>query len=172
MSRRRATIREAARAGLALGLLFGGGAFLVLLTFMGLDYRSTRDVPTEQARIVSVEPSGTRVSCGRTSARGVRTTFRSETAPDGLPAEFSVVECPGAVESVGDRVPVRRTGTTEDDITLDPIESRSDWLVMAVTGGVVCAFIAATVGVVRELWSAWRSRRRRARRHAKLEQAD
>lgn len=167
MSGRRSDIREAVRGGLAVGLMFGVGAFLVLLTFMGLDYRSTRDVPTEQATVISMERVETKVSCGRSftaETPGVRTVFRSDAPPVGLPAEFAVVQCPGATQDVGDRVPVRRTGTAEDDITLEPIESVTDWLLMATVGGIACTIIAAAICLTRELWSVRRSRLRRARR--------
>lgn len=172
MSRRRADLREAVDGGLKFGLLFGGGAFLLVLLLTGLDYWSTRDAPTEQATVISVEQTDAEIVCGRRSftpdTPGLRTVMRSETPPADLPVEFSVLQCPAEAESVGNVVPVRRTGEDEDNITLYPIESPSDWFGMSLAIGAMAAVSMAACGVVRELWSVRRSRLRRARRRQNL----
>jgi hypothetical protein len=152
-----------------VGLLFGLGAFAVAAVFMGIDYLAVRDHPTEHAVVVSVAPSGTQETCGRAltpNTPGERTTYRSSDPPPGLPAEFSVTHCPDWDDHPGDAVTVRRTGTGQDDVYVEPIESVSQWLGTAAAVGVATAVIAAVVAVVKEAWSVHRSTRRRRAWHA------
>lgn len=159
--------RSLASAALAVGVLFGLGAFAVGAVFMGFDYFSVRGSPTEHALVVSVGPSGTKESCGPRSltsdTAGERTTYRSANPPVGLPADFSVNHCPDWDDKPGEVVTVRRTGVTQDDIYLHPIESASDWLGMAGVVGAVTAVIVVPAAWAKEAWGVHRAQRRRLR---------
>jgi hypothetical protein len=158
-------------AALGAALLFGVGAFVVMGIFMGLDYFSTRDDPTELATVVSIEPSGTKERCGpkalSPNTPGERTTYRSDDPPQGLPAEFGVNHCPNEGYEVGDVVPVRRSGPAEDDITVEPIESAGQWLGMAAGVAVMAGIAAGGYTAVKEAWGAFRRERRKRRRAAR-----
>jgi hypothetical protein len=163
-------------AALGAALLFGVGAFVVLGIFMGLDYFSTRDDPTELATVVSIEPSGTMERCGPKALSpdtpGERTTYRSDGPPQGLPAEFGVNHCPNEGYEVGDVVPVRRSGPAEDDITVEPIESAGQWLGMAAGIAVVAAVAAGGYTAVKEAWQVGRRQRKKRRRAARAAASD
>jgi len=94
---------------------------------------------------------------------GVRTRFRSLDPPKGLPTEFSHVSCPDE-QAPGEVVSVRRTGTDEDDVHLEPIESVGQWLGMAGIVGGVAGVIAALLVGIKEAWAARRFQRRMDRR--------
>lgn len=156
------------------GLLWGLGAFVVIGAFMGLDYFSVRDAPTERVTIVSVEPSGTQEVCGRRAfspdTPGERTTYRSASPAPGLPAEFTITHCPWE-ETPGDTVSVRRTGTTADEFHPDPIETPGQWLGMAGTVGLFTAAGMMFVGLCNGVWEV-RTERRAQRRRLEREQSD
>lgn len=151
-----------------MGLLFGAVAFAIAAVFMGIDFFSVRHAPTERAVVVSVGPSGTMELCGYRALSpdtpGERTTYRSADPPAGLPQEFSVNHCPDWDDSPGDVVSVRRTGTSQDDIYLEPIESAGQWLGMAGVVGLATTAIAAVLVGAKEAWGV-RTAQRRARRH-------
>lgn len=150
----------------AAAVLFGLGAFAIAAVFMGLDYFAVRGHPTEHAVVVSVEPSGTKEVCGRSltaATPGERTTYRSQDAPTGLPVEFAVNHCPGQDDRPGDLVTVRRTGTGQDDVYVEPIESAGQWLGMSSIVGLVTAVLAGAGVGLKESWDAYRGQRRRAR---------
>jgi hypothetical protein len=159
--------RGLASATLAAGALFGLGAFAVAAVFMGFDYFTVRGTPTEHALVVSLGPSGTKESCGPRSltsdTAGERTTYRSANPPVGLPADFSVNHCPDWDDTPGEVVTLRRTGASQDDIYLHPIESASDWLGMAGVVGAVTAVIVVPAAWTKEAWRVHRAQRRRLR---------
>ena len=157
-----------AAVSVGAGLLFGLGAFVVSALLMGFDYFAVRDSPTEHAVVLSVTPSGTEETCGRAitpNTPGERTTYRSSDPPRGLPAEFSVTHCPDWDDHPGDTVTVRRTGTSQDDVYVDPIETAGQWLGMAALVGAGTALICALGVAVKEAWGIHRSERRRQARN-------
>lgn len=159
--------RGVASAALAAGALFGLGAFAVAAIFMGLDYVSVRGTSTEQARVVSVGPSGTKETCGpralSSDTAGERTSYHSTNPPVGLPAEFSVNHCPDWDDTPGEVVTVRRTGLSQDDIYLDPIESAWQWLGMAGVVGAATAVIVVPAAWTKDAWGVHRAQRKRLR---------
>ncbi|GAA2166863.1 hypothetical protein [Pedococcus bigeumensis] len=160
--------RGLASASMAMGLLFGLGAFLIAAVFMGFDYFAVRDKPTERAVVISQGPSGTKETCGPRALTpdtpGEQTTYRSTDPPTGLPAEFRINHCPDWDDHPGDLVEVRRTGLGQDDIYIDPIESAGQWLGMAGIVGLVTTVIAAVLACVKEAWGVHRAQRRIRRR--------
>jgi hypothetical protein len=132
---------------------------------MGLDYASVRGTPTEHALVVSVGPSGTEETCGPRSlspdTAGERTMYRSTNPPVGLLAEFSVNHCPDWDDTPGEVVRVRRTGVSQDDIYLDPIESAWQWLGMAGVLGAGAAVIVVPAAWAKEAWGVHRAQRKR-----------
>jgi hypothetical protein len=163
-------------AALGVGALFGIGAFVIAAIFMGLDYFSVRDVSTEHAVVVAVGPSGTKETCGPKAlwpdTPGERTTYRSADPPPGLPAEFTWSHCPGLGDELGAEVIVRRAGTTEDDVYVDPIESAGQWLGMAAIVGVATFVIAGLLAGIRETWGAYRTLRKIRVRHLDADEED
>lgn len=158
-------------AALVVGALWGVGVLLVAAFFLGLDYFAVRGATTEHAVVVSVAPSGTKETCGVKAlfpdTPGERTTYRSSDPPRGLPAEFTQTHCPDDGDELGARVLVRRTGTGEDDVYVEPIESAAEWLGASGLAGVAAFVIAAVLGGAKEAWSAHRSVRRIRRRAAR-----
>ena len=153
---------------MAAGVLFGLGVFVVAAVFMGFDYVAVRDKPTEHAVVISQGPSGTRETCGPRALSpdtpGEQTTYRSADPPDGLPAEFRINHCPDWDDHPGDVVEVRRTGLTQDDIYIDPIQSAGQWLGMAGIAGAATTVIVAVLTFVKEAWGIHRAQRRIRRR--------
>lgn len=147
-----------------MGLLFGLAAFALAAVFMGIDYFSVRDTPTERAVVVSVEPSGTKETCGYRALTpdtpGERTTYRSTDPQAGLPEQFALNHCPDWDDKLGDVVTVRRTGTAQDDIYIDPIESSGQWIGMAGIVGIATTLIATVLAAFKEVWGVRRSQRR------------
>lgn len=165
--------RGLASASIAMGLLFGVAAFAIAAVFMGIDYFAVRGKPTEHAVVIAVGPSGTQEVCGPRAISpdtpGERTTYRSTDPPAGLPREFAVNHCPDAGDRQGDVVAVRRTGTGtgQDDVYLDPIETAGQWMGMAGVVGVAAAVIGAVMASVKEGWGVHRTQRRIRRREAR-----
>jgi len=156
------------------GLLWGLGVFILAGTFMGIDYFSVRNHPTEIVTIVSVEPSGTQEICGRAltpNTPGERTTYLSASPPDGLPAEFAITHCPWE-EAPGSTLQVRRTGTSADEFYPDPIESPSQWLGTAGTIGLGAAVAMMCVGLLNGVWEVRAERRAQRRRPGREESID
>lgn len=156
--------RGLASASVVAGLLFGLGAFVVAAVFMGIDFFAVHGKPTEHAVVISQGPSGTRETCGARALTpdtpGEQTTYRSTDPPSGLPAEFRINHCPDWDDHPGDVVAVRRTGLTQDDIYIDPIQSAGQWLGMAGIVGAATTLIVAILACVREAWGIHRAQRR------------
>ncbi len=126
------------------GLIFGVGAFLVLLTSMGLDYCSTRDAPTENVTVVSSSAPDTQDGsaapdrCDPIHPACARRFPRRHHQP-GLPAEFSIAQCPCGRRQSGDHPAVRRTGTSADDFASRSLRFRVQMdLHGSAFGGVAC----------------------------------
>ncbi|WP_143598291.1 hypothetical protein [Phycicoccus duodecadis] len=144
------------------------GAFVVAAALMGLDYVAVHDRPTERVIVISQGPSGTTEACGPRGlipdTPGEQTTYRSADPPPGLPAEFRVNHCPDWEDNIGDVVQVRRTGLTQDDIYLDPIQSVGQWLAMAGLVGAATAVAVSIFAGLKEGLGTYRAQRRVRRR--------
>lgn len=143
------------------GLLFGLGAFIAAAALMGIDYFAVHDRPTERVTVISQGPSGTTEACGPRGlipdTPGEQTTYRSADPPPGLPAEFRVNHCPDWDDKIGDVVQARRTGLTQDDIYLDPIQSAGRWLGMAGLVGAATTVIVSVFAGLKEALGTYRA---------------
>lgn len=146
----RSWTRAELRDGVFYAVLAAGGTLLIVGPLSGADYLAARGLPREQAQVVAVTPSGTRVACGRSifpDADGYEYRYRVTNPRPGLPEEYTVLDCPDFRE-IGDSDTIARSGPTSDDVQLHPPTSAAEaagvaLLLSAVVGGMVMAAYAA-----------------------------
>ena len=140
------------------GVLWAMVAWLFLVGMSSLDYFGYKDVPVENAEVLSVETSETiRISCGRnpfSEQPAEVVTYRSLTPREGYPDEFWEETCPEVDEEVGDVIRVLRTDVGPDYVFPHPIETAGELWTWPWSLALVVGLGAGLLFLLRDEWHA------------------